>query len=93
MIDIQKINELIGVDESFKASDRLYKLLMSDRKDELFKSFLDVENNLNYDWFTDYYQEEHSDRKKNKQDFTPDGVVELVNQLHDLSKASGICAE
>ena len=30
MIDIQKINELIGVDESFKASDKLYKLLMSD---------------------------------------------------------------
>lgn len=93
MIDIQKINELIGIDESFKASDRLYKLLMSDRKDELFKLFLDVESNLTYDWFTDYYQEEHSDRKKNKQDFTPDGVVELVNQLLGPSKTiADICA-
>lgn len=69
MIDIQKINELIGVDESFKASDRLYKLLMSDGKDELFKSFLAIESDLTYDWFTDYYQEEHSDRKKNKNMF------------------------
>lgn len=93
MIDIQKINELIGVDESFKASDRLYKLLMSDGKDELFKSFLAIESDLTYDWFTDYYQEEHSDRKKNKQDFTPDGVVELVNQLLGSSKViADICA-
>lgn len=93
MIDIQKINELIGVDESFKASDRLYKLLMSDKKDELFKSFLAIESDLTYDWFTDYYQEEHSDRKKNKQDFTPDGVVELVNQLLGSSKViADICA-
>lgn len=81
MIDIQKINELIGVDESFKASDRLYKLLMSDEKDELFKSFLAIESDLTYDWFTDYYQEEHSDRKKNKQDFTPDKVTELMSKL------------
>ena len=67
MIDIQKINELIGVDESFKASDRLYKLLMSDEKDELFKSFLAIESDLTYDWFTDYYQEEHlTERKTNK---------------------------
>lgn len=94
MLTIDSINTLIGVDESYKASDVLFKQLMdTDQRLALFQSFLAKESDLSFDWFTDYFQEEHSDRKKNKQDFTPDGVVELVNCLLGTSHFNAdICA-
>lgn len=94
MLTIDSINTLIGVDESYKASDVLFKQLMdTDKRLALFQSFLAKEPDLSFDWFTDYFQEEHSDRKKNKQDFTPDGVVELVNRLLGTSHFNAdICA-
>lgn len=94
MLTIDSINTLIGVDESYKASDVLFKQLMdADKRLALFQSFLAKEPDLSFDWFTDYFQEEHSDRKKNKQDFTPDGVVELVNRLLGTSHFNAdICA-
>lgn len=81
MLEIEEINNLLGVDESWKAPERIMKVLFSDEKSKVFSDFLDKEPNLSYDWFTDYYQEEHSDRKNNKQDFTPNKVTELMSKL------------
>ncbi len=53
----------------------------SNKRIELFNQFLVKEKGLSFDWFTDYFQEEHSDRKNKKQDFTPDGIVKLVSSL------------
>lgn len=94
MLSIEEINKLLGVDESYKASSVLFKKLMSkDERQKLFKAFLAKETDLTFDWFTDYFQEEHSDRKKNKQDFTPDGVVTLVNRLLGSTQFNAdICA-
>lgn len=94
MLSIEEINKLLGVDESYKASSVLFKKLMSkDERQKLFKVFLAKETDLTFDWFTDYFQEEHSDRKKNKQDFTPDGVVTLVNRLLGSTRFNAdICA-
>lgn len=94
MLSIEEINKLLGVDESYKASSVLFKKLMSkDERQKLFKVFLAKETDLTFDWFTDYFQEEHSDRKKNKQDFTPDGVVTLVNRLLGSTQFNAdICA-
>lgn len=94
MLSIEEINKLLGVDESYKASSVLFKKLMSkDERQKLFKVFLTKETDLTFDWFTDYFQEEHSDRKKNKQDFTPDGVVTLVNRLLGSTQFNAdICA-
>lgn len=94
MLSIEEINKLLEVDESYKASSVLFKKLMSkDERQKLFKVFLAKETDLTFDWFTDYFQEEHSDRKKNKQDFTPDGVVTLVNRLLGSTQFNAdICA-
>ena len=94
MLSIEEINKLLGVDESYKASSVLFKKLMSkDERQKLFKVFLAKETDLTFDWFTDYFQEEHSDRKKNKQDFTPAGVVTLVNRLLGSTQFNAdICA-
>ncbi|MBC8743108.1 N-6 DNA methylase [Lactobacillus sp. Marseille-P7033] len=82
MLSAETINNLIGIDESYKAPIKLQAILNdSSKRVELFNQFLNKESDLSFDWFTDYFQEEHSDRKNKKQDFTPDGIVKLVSSL------------
>ena len=94
MLTSQEINELIGVTESYKASDKLIKLLFNDsEKEKVFDNFLKKENDLNYDWFVNYFQEEHSDRAKLKQDFTPKEISKILNSILNTSDSNGdICA-
>lgn len=94
MLTNQEINELIGVTESYKASDKLIKLLFNDsEKEKVFDNFLKKENDLNYDWFVNYFQEEHSDRAKLKQDFTPKEISKILNSILNISNSNGdICA-
>ena len=94
MLSIETINNLIGIDESYKAPIKLQRILNgSNKRIELFNQFLEKEKDLSFDWFTDYFQEEHSDRKNKKQDFTPDGIVKLVSSLLGNFKINAdICA-
>lgn len=94
MLTIDKINELIGVDESFHASYKLAEIMNNENKREiLFKSFLETESDLTYDWFKDYYQTEHSDRKGKMQDFTPDGIIKVASGLLGSTDSNAdICA-
>ncbi|MDK1720250.1 N-6 DNA methylase [Dellaglioa algida] len=86
MISNDKIDELIGVDESFESAYKLMDILKDkNERIELFKKFVEIENDFSFDWFTNYFQEEHSNRKNMKQDFTPDGLVQLANAV--LGKA------
>lgn len=94
MLSVETINSLIGIDESYKAPIKLQRILNdSNKRIELFNQFLEKEKDLSFDWFTDYFQEEHSDRKNKKQDFTPDGIVKLVSSLLGGFKVNtDICA-
>lgn len=81
-LDSDTINKLLNVKESFFASNQLKKILSNkEKRESLFEEFLTIEQDLSYDWFTDYFQEEQSDRKNKKQDFTPDGVVSLMSEI------------
>lgn len=88
------INNLLDIEESFHASYRIMELL-NDRKqlEETFEKFLEHETDLSFDWFTEYFQSEHSDRKGKKQDFTPDGIIKVASGVlgHSDSNAD-ICA-
>ncbi|MCQ2076397.1 MAG: SAM-dependent methyltransferase [Bacteroidaceae bacterium] len=94
MITSDKINQLLGIDESYKASTVLMDILGDSQKREtLADQFINEESDLTFDWFTNYFQEEHSDRKNKKQDFTPDEVVQLVDKLSgDFNANVDICA-
>ncbi|KAA9534102.1 SAM-dependent DNA methyltransferase [Listeria monocytogenes] len=82
-----QINELLGIKESYKASDRLMEILFDskEKRESLFKAFLEIEPNLDYDWFHVYFQDEHADRKLKKQDFTPRGITDLLVGLAGAS--------
>ena len=56
-------------------------LFDKDKRLKIFKRFLEIENNLDYDWFTNYFQEEQANRNNLKQDYTPHCLCNLVNKL------------
>lgn len=94
MLTIEKINELIDVEESFHASYKLTEILKVKKERELlFRKFLEIETDFSFDWFTEYFQAEHSDRKGKKQDFTPDGIVRVASGvLSQTISNADICA-
>lgn len=76
------INNLIGVTEAYQAPEKLMAILLDQEKRErLFDSFLEESKILHSDWFHEYFQDEHADRKEKKQDFTPNSVGELLSRL------------
>lgn len=93
-LTINRINELLNVEESFHASYQLTDIMKDKTKREkLFELFLNEEKDLSFDWFTEYFQAEHSDRKGKKQDFTPDGIVTLASELLGSTNSNvDICA-
>ncbi|EJM9908593.1 N-6 DNA methylase [Listeria monocytogenes] len=81
MLTNEKINEVLGVEDSYKAPENLMEILLEDEKrQQVFNEFLSITSDLSKEWFQGYFEAEHADRKNKKQDFTP-------------SSASQICAE
>lgn len=82
MLTTEKINELIGVNDSWKAPEKLLSTILDkDKRIQLFKAFLKNETDVSFDWFHMYFQDEAADRKKKKQDFTPQSISKLMNKL------------
>lgn len=82
MITSSQINEILGITESFQLHGSLKDILFDkDKRLKIFKRFLEIENNLDYDWFTNYFQEEQANRNNLKQDYTPHCLCDLVNRL------------
>ena len=82
MITSSQINEILGITESFQLHGALKDILFDkDKRLKIFKRFLEIENNLDYDWFTNYFQEEQANRNNLKQDYTPHCLCDLVNRL------------
>lgn len=81
---LTKINKLLGIKESYKAPDRLMEILYMDKqeRDKYFIDFLNAfDKDVTYDWFHDYFQDEHANRKNQKQDFTPQSVSRLLSEI------------
>lgn len=77
------INELLGINESYKAPDRLMQILFErQRREQLFRDFLEAFNyDVRSDWFHEYFMDEHADRRSKKQDFTPQCLADLIARL------------
>ena len=67
MISAEKVNEILGIKESYELPDRLMELLFSDKCQRIVNEFRCLEEDLSYDWFSNYFQEEHSNRKELKE--------------------------
>lgn len=82
MLTGEVINEIIGINENYEMPTKLMEILEDkEQREQMFDKFMEYETDLSYDWFTNYFQEEHADREKLKQDFTPNGIAEIVGEI------------
>lgn len=87
MSKLNEINKILGIKDSYKAPDRLMDILYGDIKerDKVFKQFLELYNyDVSWDWFHEYFQEEHAERKSRKQDFTPESIAKVLSKIVDM---------
>lgn len=80
---IEKINNLLEINDSYKAPEKLLQILYDKSKREIIcKLLLKLfDYDVSYDWFREYYEQEQAERKSKKQDFTPQCVTELVSKI------------
>jgi len=81
---LDDINRMLEIVDSYQAPSRIMDILMGDDKQRLriFNEFLVYfKHDMSYDWFHEYFEDEHADRKNKKQDFTPKCISSLVSQL------------
>lgn len=76
------VHQILGIKEAYKAPEAmLAKVLDPEQRVAMFKQFLAVSDDLSHDWFHEYYEDEQAERKKKKQDFTPDSISILARRL------------
>ncbi len=82
---LSDINGILEISDSYQAPQRVMEILIDPEKSKkCFFEFMEYfDFDLSYDWFFEYFQEEHADRKNNKQDFTPLSVCKLLSKLID----------
>ena len=89
----EAILEICGVKEVFEVSQMLMKKLFSPEQSDLLNRIAVIYGDRQIDQFRDFFQEEGADRKKLKQDYTPDGVAELLARVSVSGKSlADICA-
>jgi type I restriction enzyme M protein len=82
MLTTEKINEILGIKDSYEAPQKLMSIVLDDSKlEKTTNEFLKYEKDLNYEWFQSYFEDEHSDRKNKKQDFTPQSISVLLEKI------------
>ena len=89
---LSKVNRLIGIDESYKAPEKIMEII-SDKEiaNEVFLKFLpEFDYDLGYEWFNKYFEDEHADRKNKKQDFTPTSVSKLMSEMQSKQLQRGV---
>lgn len=80
----KKINELLEIKDSEQVPQKIWDILYSDKneRDNYLKQFLEEFGmNVNYDWFSELFQETPASRTKHKKDYTPNGINQLVNEI------------
>lgn len=90
----EQINELFGVTESFMLPGRIMDIIFSDEIFDIYEKYTEMQGDLGFDGFTNYFQEEHSSRKAMMQDFTPKELTRLTAELigGDIGTCLDICA-
>lgn len=89
----EAILEICDVKEVFEVPQTLMKKLFSPEQSDLLNRIAVIYGDRQLDQFRDFFQEEGADRKKLKQDYTPDGVAELLARVSSSGKSlADICA-
>lgn len=90
-----KINEILNISDSYKAPSKMMLIIKNDEvaKSYYFKFLEAFDYDMSYEWFTEYFEDEHADRKNNKQDFTPTSISKLMSEMFQKAPEKGIIYE
>lgn len=81
-MDSKTVMKLLGVKEAYQVPDKLMKAMFDkEKREELFKKFLAITTDVSFDWFHEYFETAQADRKEKKQDFTPNSVARITNEI------------
>lgn len=86
-----KIMNIFCCDDIRMLPEAIQKVVLGDkeRRDAIYHQLLEAHGyDLSYDWFQSLYEEELSQRKKMKQDFTPNSVGVLASMLANNHKGT-----
>jgi len=87
----KSINELLEINDSYQAPQRLMEILFNqERREKLFREMLSQNHDVSFDWFHEYFEAEHADRKEKKQDFTPNSIATLISKLVGTGEGSNL---
>lgn len=85
---MKTLADILQISEAYRIPDGIMKMLMANEA----KSFIrDVKENAEHD-IRDVFQNEQGDRKKLKQDFTPDCICKMVAKLMKTGNMLDMCA-
>lgn len=88
------IQDLLQEKEAYKVPEKLLSVMLDpSRKNEFLAKIADKMTDAGSDGLRDDFQEEQGDRKKLKQDYTPDCLTKLISKLvPDSDRYADICA-
>ncbi|QOP46941.1 SAM-dependent DNA methyltransferase [Lacticaseibacillus paracasei] len=82
---------LLHGDDLASTSEYLMGILFDkDKREQLFRQFLEFETDVSYDWFNRYYSQEMTRiSKKHKSYYSPPELGRLATQLVDVTRTNG----
>lgn len=85
------IADLLHGDDLASTSEYLMHILFDkDKREQLFRQFLEFETDVSYDWFNRYYSQEMTRiSKKHKSYYSPPELGRLATQLVDVARTNG----
>lgn len=76
------VNALLGVRESYQAPAALMDIIMDPQKlTALAAKYYAEQPDLSREHFREYFMDQQSDRKGDKQDYTPDSIGDLITGI------------
>ena len=80
---LSKVNRILRISDRYEAPAKVLEILQKpeERKEIFFQFMKEFDYDLSYEWFYNYFQDEHADRKNNHQDFTPVCVSNLMSEM------------
>lgn len=83
-MDERQLFEIFGISDIMDLPQAVMELLFGNihRRNEVYHRLMELNgHDMSYDWFQQIYEQEMAQRKKNKQDFTPREVADIVSKI------------
>ena len=78
----EQVFEIFGIEDMNDLPNAVMGILFTSKRDAVYQRLLEVNNyDVSRDWFQSIYEDELSQRKQNKQDFTPNQVGVILSKL------------